>query len=103
MLQALPQRTLVTSTPWYPEAKTYRGPLLRDLLTLVGAAGSKLRIKALNDYQATLPLKDIERYDILLALSMNGKPLSVRDKGPSFIVYPFDGNPELKSDIYYSR
>ena len=29
--------------------------------------------------------------------------MPVRDKGPLFIIYPFDANPELKSQTYYSR
>jgi hypothetical protein len=27
----------------------------------------------------------------------------VRDKGPLFIVYPYDSKPELKSQTYYGR
>ena len=34
---------------------------------------------------------------------MDGKPLSVRDKGPLFLIYPFDKNPELYNEKYFSR
>jgi len=27
----------------------------------------------------------------------------VRDKGPLFMIYPFDAQPELRSAVYYSR
>lgn len=30
------------------------------------------------------------------------KPLSVRDKGPLFLIYPFDQYPELRNKLYYS-
>ena len=33
----------------------------------------------------------------------DGKPMSVRDKGPLFIVFPFDENPALRSELYYGR
>ncbi len=29
--------------------------------------------------------------------------MRIRDKGPSFIVYPYDSLPELNNQIYYSR
>ena len=30
-------------------------------------------------------------------------PMSVRDKGPLFIIYPFDESEDLRSERYYSR
>ena len=30
MLDALPEHEIKTHTPWYDEAKTFRGPLLKD-------------------------------------------------------------------------
>jgi hypothetical protein len=29
--------------------------------------------------------------------------MPVRDKGPLFIIYPFDSKPELKSQTFYGR
>jgi hypothetical protein len=29
--------------------------------------------------------------------------MTVRDKGPLFIIYPYDSNPDLKAQKYYSR
>ena len=40
---------------------------------------------------------------MVLALKRNGEYLSVRDKGPLFIVYPYDTNVELRSPRYYGR
>ncbi|HBQ6508802.1 TPA: oxidoreductase, partial [Klebsiella variicola subsp. variicola] len=34
---------------------------------------------------------------------MNGEYMRVRDKGPLFIVYPYDSSTELQNQIYYSR
>ena len=39
----------------------------------------------------------------MLALKRNGAYMPVRDKGPLFIVYPYDSSPELKHQKYYSR
>ena len=29
--------------------------------------------------------------------------MAVRDRGPLFVVYPFDAQPELRNAVYYSR
>ena len=33
----------------------------------------------------------------------NGEPMSVRDKGPLWVVYNFDSNPEFQTEVMYSR
>ncbi len=103
MLDRLPQHEFTTSTPWYSEPRTFRGPLLRDLLSLLNASGTRLYITALNEYRAQLPVSDTAKYDVILACRINGHPLRVRDRGPTFIVYPFDQDPDLKSETYYNR
>lgn len=103
MLQALPQTSFVTRTPWFAQARRFTGPLLRDVLALAGAQGSLLRMIALNDYRVELPFDDAQRHDVLVACLLDDKPMTVREKGPLFVVYPFDLKPELRSAIYYSR
>lgn len=103
MIRALPVQELRTRTPWYQEAVTFKGPLLQDLLDAVGARGQSLRIIALNDYAVEVPVEDARQFQPILAYEINGKRLSVRDKGPLFLIYPFDSRPELKNDLYYGR
>lgn len=103
MIDALPVHSIKTNTPWFKDAVTFSGPLLQDVLNAVGAKGEMLTIKALNDYQIQVPLSDAQKYQTILARKVDGKVLSVRDKGPLFLIYPFDAVPELKNDIYYGR
>ncbi|AXE31700.1 hypothetical protein DK842_18400 [Chromobacterium phragmitis] len=103
MLSRLPQHTIATRTPWLPGVSRFTGPYLQDVLTLVGAKGRTLRAIALNDYKTDIPLEDAARYQVVLAWLLNGKPMSVRDKGPLFIVYPYDSQPALRSEVFYSR
>jgi hypothetical protein len=103
MLAALPQRLCVTRTPWYARPRQFTGPLLRDVLAAAGAQGSMLRLKALNDYQVDMPWQDTQRHDVLLARLLDEAPMSVRDKGPLMVIYPFDAQPELRTAVYYSR
>jgi hypothetical protein len=105
-LQQLPQRKIVTATPWYSSAVEFAGPLLRDVLEAAGAgtaAGGILRCIALNDYRVEIPADDVRRYDVVVAHQLNGKPMSVREKGPLFVIYPFDEQPQLRTTTYYSR
>ena len=103
MLEALPQHRFSTMTPWAPQALQFSGPLLRDVLQAVGAQGQVLVARALNDYSVQIPVQDALSHDLLLATRMNGQPMSVRQRGPLFVVYPFDSKPELKSSTYIER
>lgn len=103
MLAALPQTTFGARTPWYTESRRFTGPLLRDVLAAAGARGTLLRLRALNDYRVDVPWEDAQRHDPIVARLLDGEPMAVRDKGPLFLIYPFDDRPELRSAVYYSR
>lgn len=102
-LQALPQKSFTTQTPWEQKPVSFSGPLLRDVLQLVKAKGQHIRAVALNDYRVKLPVSDARDHDVIVALQMNGQPIPVRTKGPLFIVYPFDAKKELQHKTYYER
>lgn len=102
-VEALPQREITTGTPWTQGKSTYRGP---ELQTLAGLEKAKLRsvqVEALNDYQASIELKDVENYHPVLASRLDGRAMRVRDKGPFWIIYPVDDNPGLANQLTYSR
>jgi hypothetical protein len=103
MLEKLPQHSFTTRTPWYPEPTTFSGPLLRDVLKAAGAQGRQLMAFALNDYKTSIPVEDAHRYDMIVARLLNGQSMSVREKGPLFIIYPFDDLPELRTETHYGR
>jgi hypothetical protein len=103
MLEALPQKTFTTKTPWYPAPVEFTGPLLRDVLAAAGSKGDKLVALALNDYKTEIPMTDTIAHDMIVARLLNGKPMAIRDRGPLFIVYPFDTKAELRAERYYNR
>jgi hypothetical protein len=102
-LAALPQHSFSTSTPWYKTPKKFSGPLLRDVLAAAGAKGKTLFAVALNDYKVEIPAADAQAFPVLMALLMDDQPMPVRDKGPLFIIYPYDSSAQLRSEQYYSR
>lgn len=103
MLKALPQKKIRTSTPWFDQPVEFSGPTASALMEKVGAYGKTLLATALNDYSIRIPLDDFKKYDVIFATEINGKTLSVREKGPIFVIYPFDDIPEIKNETYFLR
>lgn len=103
MLDALPQRETRTTTPWYDGAHVFSGPTVKDLLGSVAAEGARLRVTAINDYAVEMPIADLVSHPVILASRLDGELMSIRDKGPLFIIYPFDEVPELVNEMSFSR
>ncbi len=81
---------LDTSTPWTDGRTRFEGVRLRDLLPGVLGPNGTIVVRAHNDYFAKLPVRDLTEHDILLAWRADDRPLTLRDKGPFWLVYPLD-------------
>ncbi|GEO83577.1 MULTISPECIES: molybdopterin-dependent oxidoreductase [Alphaproteobacteria] len=103
MLDRLEGRKALMDTPWTQGKVEFSGPFLRAVLKAAGAKGSRLIIRALNGYSAEVPFSDASDLDSILATRLDGKVMTVRTKGPSMLVYPFDQDPTLYSERYFSR
>jgi len=73
------------------------------VLAAAGAKGARLQAIALNDYKVEMPVDEVAQNGAIVALRLNDRPMSVRDKGPLFVVFPFDSKPELRTERYYTR
>ncbi len=103
MLTDLGLVEMSTSTPWTDGVQAFSGVLGRTVLERVGAEGTVVLASALNDYTVEVPMSDFEKYDVLLAMQLNGADMQVSDKGPIWIVYPRDGVPELQDRKLHER
>lgn len=103
MLENLPMAEIVTKTPWHDGPVTFEGVPLKDLMSFLGATGENVEFIALNDYRVAIPASDFSSHNPILAYRMNGELMSVRNKGPLFVIYPFDDDPELNNETYYAR
>jgi hypothetical protein len=103
MLEKIGLQTIETATPWYDARVRFEGVPLDKLMELVGATGTQVTAVALNDYVTTIPLDDFKKFKVVLALKRDRNYMPVRDKGPLFIVYPYDSDPQLQSQTYYTR
>lgn len=101
---ALPARETVTDTPWTEGKPVWSGPLLRDIFAKAGiTAKDTVKVTALNDYAVTMPAADAFTIDVILATTRNGKVLTIRNKGPLFIIYPFAKDEALRTELIYGR
>jgi hypothetical protein len=103
MLESIGMVSFETTTPWFNGLVKFEGVPMDKLMQAVGASGQRIIVVALNDYSSELPIEDFAKYGVILALKRNGEYMPVSDKGPLFVVYPFDTNPELKNQKFYSR
>lgn len=103
LLRRLPATTITTSTIWTEGRPAFTGVPLQALLAAVGAEGTVIRAIALNDYAIEIPASDAVPGGPLIAYARDGAPMSVRDKGPLWIVYPYDDDPAYRTEVIYAR
>lgn len=103
MLEAVGLVTVETHSPWYDGLTRFEGVPLKKLMEYVGAKGTVVTAVALNDYVSTLPMSDIEKFNVILAMKRDGNYMEVREKGPLFVIYPYDTAAELQTQTYYTR
>lgn len=103
MLDAMERVSIKTATPWYDDVMTFEGVPIKTVMDFVGAKGNDLRVIALNDYVSEVPMQDVETTGVIFASAINGKPIGIRERGPIFIIYPYDSDVALQSQTYYGR
>ncbi|MEE1657753.1 oxidoreductase [Microvirga sp. CF3062] len=102
MLEALGRTSFATRSELSEVPQLFEGIPLRALLERIGAQGKSLRASALNDYVAIIPMEDL-RFEPILATKVNGRVLTIRDKGPLWITYPRDQYKVLQDARYDAR
>lgn len=103
MINQLSKRVIHTNNHVVKDVVPYEGVDLSTLLKQLGAKGSIARVFALDDYVAEISIAEIHKYKVILATKENGKNLTIEDKGPFFVVFPFNDYPELRDNTHYSQ
>ncbi|MFD1808707.1 oxidoreductase [Gemmobacter lanyuensis] len=68
-----------------------------------GVDGSLIRATALNDYAVEIPRDSLEDGAPILATRINGEHFSRRDKGPLWVVYPYDSAERFRNELIFGR
>ncbi|UZD89990.1 molybdopterin-dependent oxidoreductase [Cognatishimia activa] len=103
MLAEMPVTTFETTTIWTEGAQLFTGVELHTLAEKLGVQGDHLVASAINDYHVEIPMTDAQVGGPILAYMRNGEVMSVRNKGPLWIVYPYDSNVAYRTETIYSR
>lgn len=80
-----------------------RGPLLQALVEHAGIQAETYTAIALDKYESEIPATDFVEFEPIAAIEVDGRPLTVRDKGPVWVVYPRMDSPALADPIYEAR
>lgn len=102
-LLAFTQVLVKTENEFVDGMGEFSGPLVRDILTLMGDAFETANFMAVNEYSIEIPAADFEKYDVIFAMSLNGEKFSLRDKGPIWLIYPMSDHKELQDRVYNNR
>ncbi len=101
-MRAMPHHDIHTSTPWTDGMQHFRGIPLSALLGDT-PDDHDIYLRAINDYTVTMPFSAVSGDYPIVAYEHNGSAMSVRDKGPYWLIFPFDMAPEFRTDSAYSR
>lgn len=92
-----------TTTIWTDGVQVFTGVPLNTFLSEVGVTEGTLKATAVNDYAVEVPVEDAVAGGPIIAYLSDGEPMSLRDKGPLWIIYPFDSDPKYQTEVIYSR
>lgn len=103
MLEELDATIIETSTIWTEGKHSFQGVSLAVLAKRLGISGANMRLMAVNDYTVDVPMSDAVENGPIIAYKMDGKTMSVRDKGPLWLIYPYDSSAKFRTEVIYSR
>ncbi|WP_235823648.1 molybdopterin-dependent oxidoreductase [Actibacterium lipolyticum] len=102
-LEAMAQTTISTSTIWTEGVQEFQGVLLKTFLDSLEVTEGTLKVTAINDYAVEVPVSDAVENGPIIAYMHNGNYMPVRDKGPLWLVYPYDADPGYRAEMIYAR
>ncbi len=100
MLDSLPQ--IEITIPYGTEDNlrdiTFSGPLLSDIMIMVGAEGKTAIPMAMDGYRAEISWQNISAYRPILATHADGAPMGIGGYGPTMIVFPPTENEDIADE-----
>ncbi|WP_375172852.1 molybdopterin-dependent oxidoreductase [Pseudooceanicola sp.] len=102
-LRALPADSFVTETIWTEGEQAFTGVRMTELLNRLDIHSGQITLVAANDYQIRIDVEDFTPDGALLAYERNGAPMTLRDKGPVWLVYPYDADARFRTEIIYAN
>jgi|TARA_R110000787_G_scaffold126902_2_gene238140 hypothetical protein len=101
-LMEMPATEFYTSTPWTTGVQKFKGVEFKLLLDTYGIDADTVRVSALNDYSVMVPANVLRADGAILAYHLNDAEMSVREKGPFWVVFPYDKDVRFQTDAYWA-
>ncbi len=102
-LQAFPPVSFETETIWTEGVQRFTGVSLLALLRQLDITEGMLELQAVNDYVVEFPVSWAADDGPIIAYQRNGALMSMREKGPLWIIFPYDSNPAYKTEEIFSK
>lgn len=101
-LRQYPAIIVETTTPWTDGEQRFVGIALHAVIGDVSSSDT-ISLRAVNDYVVSMSASDVSTEFPMVAYERNSNAMSVRDKGPLWLIYPFDSKPEFRTETIFSR
>jgi hypothetical protein len=72
------------------------------VLDRVGARPGDLRFSAINDYSVAVNRELVTQDAPIIANRIDGKPFGRREKGPFWIIFPYDLSADYQTEMVYA-
>ncbi len=102
-LAAFPARTFETKTNWTAGVQKFTGVSLFTVIESLNVEANTVELIAQNDYSVSIKGSEITADGAMIAYLRNDKPMTLRDKGPLWVVYDYDSNPKFQTETIYTR
>lgn len=105
-LKALPVQEFTTSTPWTHGPQHFAGVPVSALLEDAGITDGAFHAVALNEYAVTMDVAavqpDADGNGPIIAYLADGAEMTRRDKGPLWLIWPYDAAPHYRTEVLYA-
>lgn len=103
-LLSLDQHSFATVLPWIDGTSEFSGIYVSDLVDHAKLEmPEQITFIALNDYKVSIPSQDFIDFKPIISIHKDGKTMSIREKGPYWLVYPLSEIPELNEPSTHSK
>lgn len=101
MLEKFDGWKVVMEIFWIIGKLEFFGFYLCVVFVVVGVSGKKFIVKVLNDYVFEVFMEDVDKFDMILVVWMNGMEMLICDKGLVFFIYFFDKDYFFYNEKYF--
>ena len=95
------QTSFETSTLWTEGVRRFSGPPLQLLLEELGAGPGDVRLTAVNNYSVAVKRSLLTAKAPIVANRIDDKPFNRREKGPLWVMVPFDQSVDFQNEVIY--